>query len=66
MELINTLNEVTEGKIFVEVGSDGVERWREVEKARLTQMLAKMKEDEGKVDEAAGLMQEVQARQRRF
>ena len=66
MELINTLNEVTEGKIFVEVGSDGVERWREVEKARLTQMLAKMKEDEGKVDEAASLMQEVQARQRRF
>eukprot|EP00438_Fugacium_kawagutii_P031171 Skav204300 [mRNA] locus=scaffold2227:68419:73089:- [translate_table: standard] len=51
LDLINTLNEVTEGKIFVEV-----------EKARLTQMLAKMKEEEGKIDEAASLVQEVQAR----
>eukprot|EP00747_Dinoflagellata_sp_TGD_P161740 gnl/TRDRNA2_/TRDRNA2_178557_c0_seq1.p1 gnl/TRDRNA2_/TRDRNA2_178557_c0~~gnl/TRDRNA2_/TRDRNA2_178557_c0_seq1.p1 ORF type:complete len:464 (+),score=166.53 gnl/TRDRNA2_/TRDRNA2_178557_c0_seq1:87-1478(+) len=49
LELINTLNEVTDGKIFVEV-----------EKARLTQMLAKMKEDEGNIEEAANLMQEVQ------
>lgn len=49
LDLINTLNEVTEGKIFVEV-----------EKARLTQMLAKMKESEGKIDEAASLVQEVQ------
>jgi len=49
LDLINTLNEVTEGKIFVEV-----------EKARLTQMLAKMKEEEGKIDEAASLVQEVQ------
>ena len=32
-----------------------------MEKARLTQMLAKMKEDEGNIDEAASLMQEVQA-----
>jgi len=49
LELISTLNEVTEGKIFVEV-----------EKARLTAMLAKMKEDEGNTEEAANLLQEVQ------
>merc|ERR1719198_1061009 len=48
-ELIKTLNEVTEGKIFVEV-----------EKARLTNILAKMKEDDGNIEEAANLMQEVQ------
>jgi len=48
-ELIQTLNEVTEGKIFVEV-----------EKARLTKILADMKEEEGDVDEAANLLQEVQ------
>merc|ERR1712115_474235 len=44
-----TLNEVTDGKIFVEV-----------EKARLTKMLADIKEKEGKIEEAANLMQEVQ------
>merc|ERR1719401_2163791 len=49
IEVIGTLNEVTEGKIFVEV-----------ERARLTQMLSKMKEEEGKVEEAANLLQEVQ------
>lgn len=49
LELISTLNEVTEGKIFVEV-----------EKARLTAMMAKMKEDEGNSEEAANLLQEVQ------
>mmetsp|Transcript_11908 Transcript_11908/g.27778 ORF Transcript_11908/g.27778 Transcript_11908/m.27778 type:complete len:459 (-) Transcript_11908:58-1434(-) len=49
LELIATLNEVTEGKIFLEV-----------EKARLTKLMAEMKEAEGKVDEAAGLLQEVQ------
>jgi len=49
LDLIGTLNEVTEGKIFVEV-----------EKARLTQMLAEMKEQEGDVEAAANLMQEVQ------
>merc|ERR1719446_970523 len=49
IELIATLNEVTEGKIFVEV-----------EKGRLTKMLAKMKEEEGNVEEAANLLQEVQ------
>mmetsp|Transcript_157 Transcript_157/g.336 ORF Transcript_157/g.336 Transcript_157/m.336 type:complete len:505 (-) Transcript_157:293-1807(-) len=47
-ELIETLNTVTSGKIFVEV-----------EKARLTRMLAKIKEEEGKVEEAAEIMQEV-------
>lgn len=49
LELMGTLTDVTDGKIFVEV-----------EKARLTKMLAKIKEDEGKLEEAAGLMQEVQ------
>lgn len=49
LELIQTLNEVTEGKIFVEV-----------EKARLTLMMANIKEDEGNVEEAANLLQEVQ------
>lgn len=49
LELISTLNEVTDGKIFVEV-----------EKARLTQLLAKIKEDEGNAEEAANLLQEVQ------
>merc|ERR1719181_1152195 len=49
VELIGTLNDVTGGKIFVEV-----------EKARLTAMLAKMKEEEGKAEEAADLLQEVQ------
>jgi len=48
-ELIQTLNEVTDGKIFVEV-----------EKARLTKILATMKEEEGNTDEAASLLQEVQ------
>lgn len=49
IELINTLNEVTEGKIFVEV-----------EKARLTKILADMKEADGNIEEAANLLQEVQ------
>jgi len=49
LELIGTLNEVTEGKIFVEV-----------ERARLTKMLADMKEAEGNAEEAANLLQEVQ------
>jgi len=49
LELIGTLNDVTDGKIFVEV-----------EKARLTNMLAKIKEDEGNAEEAANLLQEVQ------
>jgi len=49
LELMATLNEVTDGKIFVEV-----------EKARLTKMMADIKEAEGKSDEAAELIQEVQ------
>lgn len=49
MELIKTLRAVTEGKIHVEL-----------ERARLTRILAKIREDEGKVVEAAELMQEVQ------
>mmetsp|Transcript_59813 Transcript_59813/g.174836 ORF Transcript_59813/g.174836 Transcript_59813/m.174836 type:complete len:459 (+) Transcript_59813:92-1468(+) len=49
LELIATLNDVTEGKIFVEV-----------ERARLTKMLAEMKEAEGNTEEAANLLQEVQ------
>lgn len=49
LELITTLNEVTDGKIFVEV-----------EKARLTKMLAEIKEKEGDVEGAAELLQEVQ------
>lgn len=49
LELMQTLNEVTDGKIFVEV-----------EKARLTMMMAKIKEDEGNTEEAANLLQEVQ------
>merc|ERR1719160_2238964 len=48
-EIIQTLNEVTEGKIFVEV-----------EKARLTKILADMKEADGNIEEAANLLQEVQ------
>ena len=48
LKLIETLCDATSGKIFVEV-----------EKSRLTRALAKMHEDEGRVDEACGVMQEV-------
>ncbi|CAL8471167.1 g10709 [Coccomyxa elongata] len=48
IELIKTLQTVTEGKIFVEI-----------ERARLTRQLAKLKEEEGKIDEAAEILQEV-------
>ncbi|EIE19531.1 putative 26S proteasome regulatory subunit [Coccomyxa subellipsoidea C-169] len=48
VELIKTLQTVTEGKIFVEI-----------ERARLTRQLAKLKEEEGKIDEAAEILQEV-------
>ena len=44
-----TLRAVTEGKIHVEL-----------ERARLTRQLAKIRESEGKVAEAADLMAEVQ------
>ncbi|EPR62728.1 26s proteasome subunit p55, putative [Toxoplasma gondii ME49] len=49
VEVIETLKRITEGKIFVEV-----------ERARLVLMLAEMKEAEGKIDEAATILQEVQ------
>ncbi|KXZ45928.1 hypothetical protein GPECTOR_49g512 [Gonium pectorale] len=48
VSLIKTLQAVTEGKIFVEI-----------ERARLTKRLAAIKEEEGKVDEAADILQEV-------
>jgi 26S proteasome regulatory subunit N5 len=49
LPIIDTLRTVTEGKIFVEV-----------ERARLTRRLAKMKEDEGDVAGAADVLQELQ------
>jgi len=39
---------VTEGKIYVEI-----------ERARLTKRLARIKEEEGNIDEAADILQEV-------
>jgi len=48
-KLIETLRAVTEGKIYVEV-----------ERARLTYKLAKMKEEEGDTKSAATIMQELQ------
>ncbi|CAM6090625.1 unnamed protein product [Calypogeia fissa] len=48
VELIKTLNAVTVGKIYVEI-----------ERARLIKKLAKIKEEQGLVAEAAELMQEV-------
>ena len=47
-ELIKTLLSLTEGKIYVEI-----------ERARLTRQLAQMKEADGKVSEAAEILQEV-------
>ncbi|XP_046660842.1 26S proteasome non-ATPase regulatory subunit 12 [Homalodisca vitripennis] len=49
LKLIDTLRSVTEGKIYVEV-----------ERARLTHKLAQMKEAEGKVTDAANILQELQ------
>ncbi|ORZ00496.1 PCI domain-domain-containing protein [Syncephalastrum racemosum] len=49
LELIDTLRTVTEGKIYVEV-----------ERARVTRILAQIKEDEGKINEAADILQELQ------
>lgn len=49
LKLIDTLRTVTEGKIYVEI-----------ERARLTRTLAKIKEDGGKVTEAANILQELQ------
>jgi len=47
--LLETLLIVTEGKIYVEI-----------EGARLTKLLAKIKEDEGKISEAADILQKLQ------
>jgi len=49
LELISTLRSITEGKIFVEN-----------ERARLTRILAKIKEDQGEIQQAAEILQEVQ------
>ncbi|KAK6924182.1 Proteasome component (PCI) domain [Dillenia turbinata] len=48
IELIKTLNTVSAGKIYVEI-----------ERARLIKKLAKIKEEQGLISEAADLMQEV-------
>lgn len=48
IELIKTLNSVSAGKIFVEL-----------ERARLIKRLAKIKEEQGQIAEAADLMQEI-------
>jgi 26S proteasome regulatory subunit N5 len=48
MDLINALRAVAEGKIFLEK-----------ERATLTQMLSRMKEARGEIDEAANILQEV-------
>ncbi|GAB2222146.1 hypothetical protein Droror1_Dr00013348 [Drosera rotundifolia] len=48
IELIKTLNSVSAGKIYVEI-----------ERARLVKKLAKIKEEQGQLAEAADLMQEV-------
>lgn len=49
LKLLKTLRDITEGKMFVEI-----------ERAKLTKILAKIKEDEGKIAEAAEILQEVQ------
>lgn len=49
LKLIDTLRTVTEGKIYVEV-----------ERARLTQILAKIKEEDGDIAGAAAVMEELQ------
>lgn len=49
LELIETLRTVTAGKIFVEV-----------ERARLTKTLSDIKEKEGKMEEAASILQDLQ------
>ncbi|KAI9494908.1 PCI domain-containing protein [Zychaea mexicana] len=49
LELIDTLRTVTEGKIYVEV-----------ERARVTRLLAQIREEEGKINDAADILQELQ------
>ncbi|KAL3613485.1 26S proteasome non-ATPase regulatory subunit 12 A [Castilleja foliolosa] len=48
IELIKTLNNISAGKIYVEI-----------ERARLIKKLAKIKEEQGQIAEAADLMQEI-------
>merc|ERR1711976_368499 len=49
LKLIDTLRTITAGKIYVEI-----------ERARLTRTLAKIKEDQGNINEAASILQELQ------
>jgi len=49
LKLIDTLRQVTAGKIYVEI-----------ERARLTRTLAKIREDEGDINTAASVLQELQ------
>jgi len=49
MELLDTLRNITEGKMYVEI-----------ERARLTRILASEKEKENKIGEAADILQEIQ------
>lgn len=49
LQFVETLRTVTEGKIFLEV-----------ERARLTRTLVKLKEEDGDIDSASNIMQEVQ------
>lgn len=66
LELIAALRDVSEGKVST-IGSAIVVRllrlWQifvELERARLTKMLSEIREKEGKISEAADLLQEVQ------
>ncbi|KAG0255912.1 26S proteasome non-ATPase regulatory subunit 12 [Actinomortierella ambigua] len=49
LELIDTLRTVTDGKVYLEV-----------ERARVTRILAKIKEEEGNITDAADIMQDLQ------
>ncbi|CAA9987071.1 26S proteasome regulatory subunit p55, putative [Plasmodium knowlesi strain H] len=49
LNLINTLCTISEGKIFVEV-----------ERSEIVRVLSKIKEDDGNIEEAANILQEVQ------
>jgi 26S proteasome regulatory subunit N5 len=49
LKLIDTLRQVSVGKIYVEI-----------ERARLTKKLAQIKEAEGNIDEATSILQELQ------
>ncbi len=63
-ELIETLRDVSSGKvhlIFLKICTDFFSQiFVELERARLTKTLAEMKEKEGKISEAADILQEVQ------